>query len=261
MQIRHMATIFVLMLAGLSLPSAAVALPASASLHDCSVGKVKLALDVASADRGPTAGSATESASSVVRLQLAEAAKAARGACQDSARASIRSKAARIASLYHHGQHAKARRLLGQLLAAIRGSRHRSPGPAHGASRTPRAVAASGCSFDGTVHISLHDVDGVADDLAAAAAAQLIGDEHGAEEAIAAAREDLAEWVKEGAGGAESAGDWMSVAAAAQWLGSETLAAEAMGHARTAAREALDAGEKLGPARPPRTTLPASCAP
>ncbi len=248
MRIRGTLTTTLAVLA-LGSPSVATALPASAVLHNCSAGKVKLALNVSGAGSAPTVGSVTGSASSIVKLQLGEAASTAKEVCQGSARASVRAKAARIASLYRHGQRARARRLLAQLLAAIRGSAtHGSPlpGPAHGASSAPRARAASGCSFDGTVHVSLHDVDGVADDLAAAAAAHLVGDEHGADEAIDDAREDFAEWVKEGAGGAQSAGDWASVAAAAQWLGSEKIADEALGHAGTAAREALDAGEKLG---------------
>lgn len=252
MRTRTTLTTILCALGTLSSASVAAASPASAVLHACSAGKVKLALNVSAADGAPSAGAATGSASSVVKLQLAEAATTAGQACQGSARGSVRAAAARISSLYRHGQRARARRLLAQLLAGLRrppskpaaGSRRR--GKAHRASSTVRARAASGCSFDGAVHVSLHDVDGVSDDLAAAAAAQLVGDEAGAEEAIDAAREDFAEWVKEGAGGAQSAGDWISVAAAAQWLGSEAIADEALGRARTAAREALDAGEKLG---------------
>jgi hypothetical protein len=211
-------------------------------------GRATLALNVSGADSAPAANSVTGSAPSIVKLQLAEAAGAAKQTCQGDSRAKVRTAAARITSLYRHGQRPRARRLLARLLAEIHGSAHGSPspGPAHGASRGPAAHAASGCSFDGTVHVSLRDVDGVSDDLAAAAAAQAIGDERGADEALAAARQDFAEWVNEGAGGAQSAGDWMSVATAAQWLGSETIADEAMEHARAAAREALDAGEKLG---------------
>ncbi len=252
MRIRTTLTTVLCALAALSWASTAAASPVSAVLHACSAEKVKLALNVSGADGAPSAGAATGSASSVVGLQLGEAASTAEETCQGSARAAVRATASRISSLYHHGQRARARRLLAQLLAQIRGSskrpasgaRHRRK--AQRASSAPRARAASGCSFDGTAHVTLHDVDGVGDDLAAAAAAQLVGDEHGAEEALDAAREDFAEWVKEGAGGAQSAGDWISVAAAAQWLGSEAIADEAMGRARTAAREALNAGEKLG---------------
>ncbi len=252
MRIRTTPTTVLCALAALSSASVASASPTGAVLRNCSAGKVKLALNVSGADGAPSAGSVTGSAPSIVKLQLAEAASTAKGACQGDARASVRATAARIASLYRHGQRTRARRLLAQLLAGLRGSprgpangsRHRKR--AHRASSTPRARAASGCSFDGTAHVSLHDVDGVADDLAAAAAAQLVGDELGAQEAIDAARDDFAEWVKEGAGGAQSAGDWISVAAAAQWLGSEGIADEAMGRARTAAREALNASEKLG---------------
>jgi hypothetical protein len=231
-------------LTALAWPGAAMASPAGAALHRCSAGKLRLALHVARADRAPSGG-ATKSASSIVKTQLREAAKAASGACPGSAHASVRARDGRIVSLYRHGHRARARRMLTRLLAQLRRS-NRGGKAAHGASWTPAARAASGCSFDGSVHIKLRDANGVADDLAAAAAAQQIGDERAADEALGAAREAFAEWVHEGAGGAQSAGDWASVAAAAELLGSESIAAEALADARTAAREALDAAEKLG---------------
>lgn len=248
MKIRGSATTMLVTLGALASPAAAPATPATAALHDCAAGTVKLALNVTAADDAPSAGSQAGSAASTVALQLGEAASAAKGVCQGSARASVRDRATEIESLYRRGDRARARRALGQLLAGLRtsarGSHLRRRG--HGASRRALARTAGGCSFDGSVQVSLRDVDGVADELAAAAAAQRIGDEHAADEAIGAAREDFAEWVREGAGGAQSAGDWMSVAAAAQWLGSEQIADEALARARTAAREALNTAEKLG---------------
>lgn len=231
-------------LAALAWPAAAVASPARAALHRCSAGKLQLALHVARADRAPSAGAASKSASSIVKTQLREAKRAAKGACPGSAHSSVRTKDARIVSLYRHGHRARARRMLTRLLAQLRHS-NRSGKAARNASWTPSARAASGCSFDGSVHIKLRDANGVADDLAAAAAAQQIGDERAADEALGAAREAFAEWVHEGAGGAQSAGDWLSIAAAAELLGSESIANEALAHARTAAREALDEAEKL----------------
>jgi hypothetical protein len=232
---------FLAVLALLAWSAPAGAQPISAALHSCSAGKVRLGLAIARAQAAPSVAGA-ERASAVVKLQLAEAAATARGICQGQAGASVRRQLARALSLYRRGRRAQARRLLAQVLAAVRSAAHSKP--AHGASRQ-RARAASGCSFDGTVHVSMRDAAGVADDLALAAAAQRAGDNRLADEALGSARADFAEWVAEGANGAQSMGDWISIAAAAQWLGDEQLADEALGRARSAARDALNAAEKL----------------
>ncbi len=235
-------TIIALLAAAVTLmcPGIALASSHSGALRACAAGKLKLRLDVSSAEK-PAAGEPASAASALVSTELAELQAAADGVCPRSAPTAVRAQAKHLLSLYRHGSRSRARRALRHLLAANRTH-------AHKASRGPRArVAVVGCEFDGTVHVHPREAPGVASDLAAAQAAEQGGDAAGAREAINAADRAYEKWVTGGAGGAQSAGDWLAVAAGAQMLGLEGVANNAIARADRIGREALEQCEKLDP--------------
>lgn len=228
--------------------SSASASSIKAVLHACAAGRVTLGLHVSHAEEVPTAGSLTGSAHAIVGRVLAEARNGGKGACPSDASASILRQANHLLWLYRHRSRSQARKALARLLAAIRSE-------AHQASNQPVAHAAAGCTFDGARHISLHDAAGVADFLAVARDAMLVGDEQGAEEALDAARSAYSEWAAHWSG-AQSAGDWLAVAAGAQLLGLDGVERTALGHARSAAKEGLEQAEKLDPCSVTRQDAP-----
>jgi len=241
MPIRRAAIALLATTATLLAPSAAAASNSAVVLHACAVGKVRLHLSISHADKVPVVTSITGTAPAIVDSELAEVRTAANGICPGSARATVRAQAGHLLSQYRQGPRSHARSTLRRLLATIRVN-------ARKASSVPPAHAADGgCTFDGSVHIRPLDAAGVADDLAAAQAAQQGGDQAGAEEAMHDAQHAYEEWVGAGAGGAQTAGDWIAVAAAAQTLGLEKVADNAIAHAQGVGREALDQCEKIDP--------------
>ncbi len=203
--------------ATLLLPGVALASSHPGALRACTTGKLKLRLDVSAAEKA-AGGEPASTAAALAGTELAELQAAADGVCPAARR--LRA-ALRPSTCFRSTVTARAR-----VPEARSGTCSRRTARTRTRARAAhsRAIASTGCEFDGTVHVHPREAPGVAADLAAAAAAQQGGDAMGAREAINAADRAYERWVTGGAGGAQSAGDWLAVAAAAQMLGLEAVA-------------------------------------
>ncbi len=203
-------------------PSVAAASNRDGALRACAAGKLKLHLNVSRAETS-AAGGPAGTAATVVKAELAELQAAANGVCPSSASASVRAQAKHLLSLYRHGSRANAHRTLRRLLAAFRtharkssrgprarvamggcefeGSVHVHPGEAPGvaadlaaaraaqqggdAAGAREALSAADRAYEKWVQAGAGGAQSAGDWLAIAAAAQMLGLEGVANNAIA----------------------------------------------------------------------------
>lgn len=109
----------------LLLPGIALASSHPGALRACTTGKLKLRLDVSAAEKA-TGGETASTTSALAGTELAELRAAADSVCPRSAPAASRAQAKHLLSLYRHGSRSRARSALRRLLAANRTRAHKS---------------------------------------------------------------------------------------------------------------------------------------